>query len=532
MIQKLKRHWPIVLIIAASGFYLSVKAAQNGWDGWRVGSAQTLLSAEHWVKDGFFQSRFLFLPQGYSKSTRYFDDPELRQHAEGIATGGFIGKRLYYTHYPSGYSLPTALMMKFGVENRFWFRFLQILFSLCGLALLYRIFLKISSSRPIAFLGTIYFAASVLFLDYADSLANQPIDLLLRFAIVAASFGLAKKRDGKLNFIIWILYFILSISSYDSTFFVFAWLVGMDFIISKKIEWKKILFWASAPLAAFSVQIIQNLSYLGWHDMFLDFFGAFKIQILGARKDFVFSHIERLFDPFGWFFGVKWFWGILISLAGIAAVKFFKKAVNALFDEKFLYLAFFASVFNFLFFPSLFFYQAGIVSIFGGLLIGCLTVWPVKAFAAKNLKPAGKILAAAILAGILIIWVAKAQRTYAYAKRWPNNVWPREKIDFDKKMKNIVSGDKIIFKLYAPSGGGRYPASAAEDEYYADAPILGFTAATDLARDFDYLKKISRFPFAAVIVADKKESLLEIKKKLNSKNPVSEIGGYAVLIIN
>ena len=134
--QVITKHLAIIILIFIIGAYLVIKAIpENSWDGWRVGSAQTLLSAKHWVNDGFFNNYFLFLPQGYSKVVRYFDDLELRQHARGIATGGFIGKRLYYTHYPAGYLIPTALLMKLGAENRFWFRLLQILFSLIGLAL-------------------------------------------------------------------------------------------------------------------------------------------------------------------------------------------------------------------------------------------------------------------------------------------------------------------------------------------------------------------------------------------------------------
>lgn len=303
MTKKLLGRWPFILLILTLGIYLGAKAIpENSWDGWGFASAQTLLSDKHWVKDGFIKSYFLILPQGYSKTIQYFDDQELRRHTHGLATGGLIGKRLYYTHYPSGSYIPTALLMKFGVENRFWFRFLEILFSLGALAILYWIFLKLSN-RLVAFLGVFYYGISVLFLDYADTLGNQPFDELLRFSIIALSIITLKNQKKYFDFLIWILYFILASSSYDSTFFIFAWLIGLDLIISRKIKWKKWVLWALAPISGFAIQILQNYLYLGWYNMILDFYGAFKSGVIGSRKDFFISHLQRLTDPFDWFFG-------------------------------------------------------------------------------------------------------------------------------------------------------------------------------------------------------------------------------------
>ena len=163
--QIITKHSVIIILIFIIGAYLVIKAApENSWDGWGFGSAQTLLSARQWAKKGILKNYFLSIPQGYSKTVRYFDDQELRQHANGLATGGLIGKRLYYTHYPSGYVLPIALLMKLGVEQRFWFRFLEIFFSLVSLVILYWIFFMISN-RFIAFLGVLYYGISILFLN-------------------------------------------------------------------------------------------------------------------------------------------------------------------------------------------------------------------------------------------------------------------------------------------------------------------------------------------------------------------------------
>ena len=542
------KHLPFIILLIAIGIYLGAKAIpENSWDGWRVGSAQALLSDKQWVNDDFLKNYLLFLPQGYSKVIRYFDDPQLRQHARGIATGGFIGKRLYYTHYPSGYLLPTAFLMKMGVNNRFWFRFLEILFSLGALAILYYIFLKISN-KLVAILGILYYGASTLFLNYADTIANQPIDELLRFAIIALSLWLIKSGNKKLNYLIWALYFVLSISSYDSTFFIFAWLVGLDLIILRKINFKKWVLLASAPVIAFTIQIFQNAWYLGWHDMFLDLMGTIKTQILGSRKDFFISHLQRLFDPFGWFFGVKWYLGILIAIIGIAAVKFIKKywPNEITLYLKFLYLGFAAVFFHFLFFPSLFFYQARIISIFGAFLVGILTTHFFKIIRQKNLIEISKnqltnttiqrcIVVLGIFVLVLGLWFTQGKRTYAYTKNWPNNVWPAENINFDKKIKNLTSGDKVIFQMLGldreVADSDRYPMAASEDEYYTGAPILGFTNTNDLVRDLNYLKNRSEFQFSAIIITDQKPIIEEIETKLKIKEPVSKIDNKFILII-
>jgi len=528
------KYLPLIILLIVMGIYLGAKAIpENSWDGWGFGSAQTLLSNKHWVKDGFIKSYFLILPQGYSKTIQYFDDQELRHHTHGIATGGLIGKRLYYTHYPSGSYIPTALLMKLGVENRFWFRFLEILFSLASLAILYWIFFVISN-RLIALLGVFYYGISVLFLDYADTLGNQPFDELLRFAIIALSIAAINNRKKYFNYLIWFFYLLLAISSYDSTFFIFAWLVGLDIIVQKKINWRKLLFWATAPILAFGLQILQNTLYLGWYDMLLDFFGAFKTALVGSRKNFFISHFNRLTDPFDWFFGVKWYAGMLISMVGIAFVKFVKKYSQSVFDMRFLYLGFFALLINFLFFPSLFFYQSRIVSVFGGLLVGSLTVLTIKALFQKNLTINLRILFSIILIITTGLWLIQTQRTYAYIKNWPNNAWPSESISFDARIKNLVAGDKVIFEIFGPSPeipADRYSMAKPQDEYYIGSPILVFNNIMDLIRDFNYLKKRSEFPFSAIIITDQNETIQEIRQKLKAKNPIFKISNYFILII-
>lgn len=541
------RHWLFIFLIIILGIYLGIKATyENSWDGWRVGSAQTLLSNKHWVENGVFKNYFLFLPQGYSKTVRYFDDLYLRQHARGVTTGGLIGKRLHYTHYPSGYLLPTAFLMRLGVEKRMWLRFLEILFSLGALAILYWIFLMISN-RLVATISVIYYSISTLFLDYADTLANQPMDELLRFVIIALSIATLNYKRKYFNYIIWILYFVLAFSSYDSTVFIFAWLVGLDLIINKKFNWKKWLFWASAPILAFAIQLLQNILYLGWHNMLLDLYGIFKVQMIGSRSGFFVSHFKRLFEPFGWFFGVKWYLGIVVSILGILGFWFIQKHSNSEYFHSsnngnktlnYLILGLLTILFHFLFFPSLFFYQGRLIAIFGGLLVGILTMIFIKEVVSlfkTNTSIQRCIVVFVIFILISSLWFIQGKRIYAYIKMWPNNVWPAESINFDKKIKNLFFGDKVIFHMSGlnreVSGSDRYPMAASEDEYYMDAPILSFTNINDLIRDLNYLKNRSKFPFSAIIITDNKETMDAIRKNLKSKMLPSQIDSRYILTI-
>lgn len=544
---------PFIILILVLGTYLNIRAIpENSWDGWRVGSAQTLLSSKHWVNDGFFKSYLLFLPQGYSKVVRYFDDPELRQHAHGTIAGGLIGQRLYYTHVPPGYLLPTALLMKLGVENRFWFRFLEIIFSLSSLVFLYWL-LTMIYNRIGAFIGVFFYGISIMFLNYADSLANQPLDAFLSLAIIALSVAAIKNQKKYFDFLIWILYFILAASSYDSTFFVFAWLVGLDLIIERKFRWKKWLFWALAPILAFGLQILQNTLYLGWHDMLMDFYGIFNLKIMGPKQSFLIPRIQRLIDPFDWFIGVKYGLGALIAISGFIYAWIIKKTEDSRLI-KYLALAGITVLFNFLLFPSLFFYQAKIIAVFGGLLMAMIILETIKYLRqSENLNKKLKVLYFLVLFFIAGLFILQVRRSYVYSQK-SDNSFDLQAIALDKKIKNLVTGDKIvmqmigldreispssanlpyarpeektIFQLYGRhdrmTGNDPYPQIRPEDEYYVGSPILGFARISDLIRDLGYLKKRSEFPFSAIILSDQKEALEKIRgdiivKKISKSN--------------
>ena len=274
--------------------------------------------------------------------------------------------------------------------------------------------------------------------------------------------------------------------------------------------------------------------------MLLDLYGAFKVQVVGSRSGFFISHLRRLIDPFSWFFGVQWYLGIIISTLGIPILCFTQKYLNSKYSHypnygsdmiKYLILGFSTTLFNFLFFPSLFFYQGRIIAVFGGLLVGILTTILIKETTLLFKTAIIPIRQCVVTFGILILlsslWFIQGKRTYEYIKNWPNNVWPAKNLSFDKKIKNLTSGDKVVFQMLGTeqeiSGSDRYPMAASEDEYYIGSPILGFTSLNDLVRDLQYLKNRSKFPFNIVIITDQAATMdkivVRLRKNVSQKVP-------------
>ncbi|MFH1990309.1 MAG: hypothetical protein ABIJ19_00410, partial [Patescibacteria group bacterium] len=174
----LKSNLPILIIILILGSYLGIKAMdENGWDGWGFGSAQVLMSSQYWAKDGFTKNYFLFIPQPYSRLTKHFDSAEFRNQPIETYNGELArDRRLYYTHYPPLFLFPYAIMAKLGIESRAMFRIFSLLISLAAFFLFY-LFIKLISTRTIAIIASIYYGFSVMFLNYADSIATQPFTI-------------------------------------------------------------------------------------------------------------------------------------------------------------------------------------------------------------------------------------------------------------------------------------------------------------------------------------------------------------------
>src|SRR3989344_1286863 len=92
---------PFVILIAILFGYFTVRALpENRWNGWKCCSTQMLLTAGFWARDGLFNHYLLGLNQGYGKIVRYFDEPELQQHAHGAVASNLLAQKLYFTASP------------------------------------------------------------------------------------------------------------------------------------------------------------------------------------------------------------------------------------------------------------------------------------------------------------------------------------------------------------------------------------------------------------------------------------------------
>jgi hypothetical protein len=264
--------------------FLGARAAdEDRWSDWGFGDAQTLLSLRHWEEGGWLDNYLLFIPQGYAAAIRHLDEPELRQHAHGTSPSSSprVGPRLWYTHYPSGYLVPYALLFRVGFDSMPAARLLSVGFTVTAIVLLY-VFLCLTTAPPIAFIGTVVYALSPSFLGFADSLANQPLDDLLRFVflvcIVLSTRAATGGRRRLWAATAWIAEFTLSLSSFDSVFFLYTWLVGWDFLERKGFRWRRYLVFALAPLTAHGLQFLQNAWYLGRQTAWIDILDTFVLK--------------------------------------------------------------------------------------------------------------------------------------------------------------------------------------------------------------------------------------------------------------
>ncbi|MCR4283773.1 MAG: hypothetical protein NUV64_00440 [Parcubacteria group bacterium] len=527
----MKRHSFFVILCLILVIYLGIKTlSDDGWGGWLegIGDAATLLSSKHWSEDGFIYSKFLFLPMGYSKTVKYFDEPEMRQHARGTVTGGMIGRRLYYTHYPSGYLIPYALLMKAGFVERHWFRLLALFFSFGSLILMYWFF-NLIATRSVAFFAAFYYGISTMFLDFADSLANQPVDDLFRFSILVLSVLAVKSIDNLkkyeiYNVFIWFLYFALASSSYDSTFFIFVWLVGLDLITVRKFLWKKWLIFTLAPVAAFGLQIIQNWWYLrSWKDVFLDISGTSSARVQTSN---ILSHIKQVFFTFNLASGLKTVTITLMVIILLTLLYIFRGKISQLYknyiNDSFKLSLFQIMIILFLagaLYPFVlagtggFSYQGRQVMPFLALLIGVSTVLAIRLF---KIKEKTRIFPQIILIFTLIfLWGWQIYRTTQYIYAWPNNKPDARIIEIGDYLESSRTGDSVVFYL-----GDRLPLTLLT-EYYLNMPFLFFKDESSLVRDFLWLKEHSEYSFDTFIISDRK-GISDNLHKLLLKESVNE----------
>ncbi|TAN41020.1 MAG: hypothetical protein EPN25_05520, partial [Nitrospirae bacterium] len=211
------------------------------------------------------------------------DDPQLRQHAHGTCPGSSprVGPRLLYTHYPAGYLLPYAVLFRVGLDSLFAVRMLSVVFSVGALILMYMVFSKITNPG-IGFLSVFFYGLTPTFLGYADTLANQPLDDLLRFGFMLAVV-MSTRADSEVHrhrwlISAWLAEFMLSLSSFDSVFFIYVWLIGWDLIDRQGFRLKRYLLFSLAPLSAHGLQFMQNVWYLGFSDALIDIKDAFLLK--------------------------------------------------------------------------------------------------------------------------------------------------------------------------------------------------------------------------------------------------------------
>ncbi|MEK7142020.1 MAG: hypothetical protein AAB818_00355 [Patescibacteria group bacterium] len=531
----IKKHFLFLIMFLIISAYLGLKTLpENGWDDWAFGSAQTMMTMKYWQEDGIIANKFFFTPIGYSKAAKYIDEPEMRHHARGSTTGGLIGNRFYYTHYPSGYLLPHGMLAKIGLESRLWHRMMALSFSLAGLIFMYAL-LNLISTRMVAFLATLFYAMSTMFLGLADSLSNQPIDDFLRFLIMFLSAyavfklrGRNQRKEKICNISVWALYFILALSSYDSTFFVFVWLVGLDVIYSlgksdknglqkaKDIffsNWKRWLIIASIPISAFLVQMLQNVWYLGLKDALLDAYGSFRFRSnTGPGSNTLIRHIRAVFSPLVYMTNMRARFAIAAAGFLFAAFFFFKRAFFYKWpDLKILALFFLsAAAYPFILTSSGYFpYQGRQMAPFIALLVASSTILIYRIFRNKIAIKINKIKFLTIFIVFVILtgtfWFLQFQRTYSYAQKWPNNAVSQEIIDFAKILKTTAAGkDAIIFMMSSLSEYS-YPQAEAVFEYYVGSPILSFKNTGDLVNDLEWLKNRSETDFLPIIVLENLE---------------------------
>ncbi|MCX6813457.1 MAG: hypothetical protein NTV77_03200 [Candidatus Azambacteria bacterium] len=532
MIGFLKNNLIILIIILILFSYLGIKALdENGWDGWGFGSAQVLMSSQYWAKDGLAKNYFLFIPRPYSKLIHYLDEPEFRNRPIDTSNGELArDRRLYYTHYPPLFLVPFAILAKIGITDRSVFRILALIISLCGLGFFYW-FIKLISNKTIAVIATLYYGFSVTFLNYADSSANQPFTIFFTFLILLLSiqawqsFNIPEKYK-KYNLYIWLAYLALSLSSYDATFYIFAYLVLFDVFILKKFLWKKWLIFASAPVLGFTLQVIQNTWYLGWQNMANDFYRYYTERAIGNAKNFIIG----ITAPF-------------ISMTGIKTFYFFKKTVvalgsaglsiwilwilrkkidlNPIFFRMLIILAFAAIAQPFFlnvtgWWP----YQGVLTAVFWGLLIGTSSTLVLEIFKQKKLlELKEKFLFGLLILTAAALWTYQFSNTWRYVKSWPNNKPDQKVIEFSKKIQSIQPGkEKIAFRIYPKNPIWKSQFPTFNMEYYIGMLTINFANTKDLLTDFEWLRNRSKYPFYSFVISENKSDVEKIRQELTAKN--------------
>lgn len=573
----------VIFLLVISSFLIVRALPDNHMD---MASAQSMLEARWWARDGFLIHYFLGINAGYGKVVKYFDKPELNAHAQGTVAGGLIGNKIYYTHYPGFYVVPMALLLKLGVEKLFFIRLLSILASILALIFFYK-FTNLIVGKTAAFLAVFYFGISGIFIRWADSLEYVPFEDFWRFLILFLSLAVFKNltldnqslnlKKIKWRFMgIWFAYFLLSLTSFNSTFFIFVWLAGLlgiylykssgphkirDFIMIIGIV-------GLAPVLGFIIQLMQNVAYLGWHNTLLDLIGAFNTGNsigLGFKTRF-----EGIIRPFFSMTGIlnfyttimpwsigdfkKYIWQSSIQTIYILPVLVLlfipllmkvKSFLNYKIPKKILILLFIAPLFQTFMLPMTG-YRDGMGRLAApviGIFIGIIAEGTYALFKEQfwNLQIISRIALFVISALITSLFAIQILTAIYYPNWIAYAPLSNSDINFTKDIKTIAPGEKTIFMinegdtkipeetllLRTPAAlidPSHYNANYIVWEYYFDMPLLNFTKISYLTRDLIFLRNRSEYPFTAVITSDNKKITDELYQKLKAeKLPISAI---------
>lgn len=248
-------------------FFAAVVPLQGRWSAWRDGDAQAMNTLRFWKRDGFvFPHMLLFLTQGYSPWIRLFDATDLQEHALSSVyeKDGQLVQRIYYSHFPSLYLVPfIPLVLLNDLSSPLPFQLFQLAVSGLAVLLLYLVIFRLYRSRLAASVVAGVFMLSRLFIQWATTLTNQPIDDVLRYAFILAVLS----ESGVLA---WFLLFGLSMVSLDSIFFCFIWLVGFDLLNVRRLRIRRWFVFGLGPVAARFIQLSQTAVVYGWRDTLLD----------------------------------------------------------------------------------------------------------------------------------------------------------------------------------------------------------------------------------------------------------------------
>ncbi len=502
---------------------LSVRAVNPlRWSDWDFGDAQTLLSLNQWEKRGPLECKFLFLPQGYAPFMPLLDTEPLRQHAHGLSphASPLVGPRLLYTHYPSGYLFPFAALHFIGAPPAA-LRVCSVLVSCAALGFMFLSFELLGGSLA-ALAALLFYALSTGFLGYADSLANQPVDDLFRFAFMYFSLRAALKRESRFLPVAWGAAFLLSLCSFDSVFFCYLWLLFADYVSEAGFRWRKYLVFALAPVLAHSLQFMQNAWYLGWRSAWIDITATAGVRSLHGLP--VSSGFANMIYPY------IHEWGIpalaCIAVACLLVMAGLRRERDAVLLKATFALAVCASAFAVIF-PSgaSLSYQTRQLLPFIALCFGCA----VSGFYARRDR-------LSFAAAFIFLFPLAGSVT-----RLPSSFHaPDVRRDSDISLALALSGMKtsappVIFELSAfrtyweKDYWRGFPEVHPMHEYYAGRRLmLSFPSPEALAEDMAAIKRLSPAAFSPVIVSGSREAMSSALSGLEKRGVISSASGVQV----